>query len=135
MPIYRPLDEAERAAVQAGVARAERMAGVERLSAADLQALYDVLLSEAEAATAAIEAVGYAFGEALLAHGGLEWALAVDDAYGDEISVALTGVQLGCHPLSMIANRLKDGEAWDLADLAERTVGRLRQLATEAARS
>lgn len=133
MPLYRTLTKAELERVTHGVALAGSLAGSKGVpSAAELQALYDVLLEDLSGAETAVEALGYAFGNLLLKQDWLHWAIMLDDEFGDEIAVVVQDRELGCSPLSMIRNRLQDGEAWDLADLAASTISRLRQLGQQA---
>ena len=133
MALYRPLTEAELDGIAAGVALAGELLGVERPPRIeDLQALYDALLDEPVKNAAAVDALGYAFGNLFLECDWLHWAMMLDDEYGDEISIAVEDRALGCSPLSMIRNRLEDQEAWKLAELLEETVSRLRQLGQRA---
>lgn len=134
MPLYRDLTKPELDRVTDGVALAGRLAGAEGLpSATELQALYDVLLQGPDGAEAAIEALGYAFGSLVLQQDWLHWAMMLDDEYGDEVAVVVQDRELGCSPLSMIRNRLQEGDACDLAELVASTVSRLRQLGQQAA--
>jgi hypothetical protein len=133
MPLYRPLTELELDRVSAGIALAGRLLGSEAPpGAAELQALYDLLLQEETVEGAAVEALGYAFGNLFLEYDWLHWAMMLDDEFGDEVAIVVRDRELGCSPLSMIRNRIQDGEPWDLADLIIATVFRLRQLGQEA---
>ena len=133
MPLYRTLTEPELDRVTAGIALARRLAGSEGVpSATEIQALYDVLLQDLNGADAAIEALGYAFGTLFFQQDWLHWAMMLDDEFGDEVAVVVQDRALGCSPMSIIRNRLQDGEACDLAELAASTVSRLRQLGQQA---
>jgi hypothetical protein len=134
MPLYRTLTEAELKRVAAGVALAGRLVGSDvSPSTAELQALYNVLLHDRSGAEAAVEALGYAFGNILRHDDWLYWAMMLDDEFGDEVAIAVRDRELGCAPLSMIRSRLENGESWDLAELVSSTVSRLRQLGQQAA--
>ena len=132
--MYRPLSDIETAKVLEGLRLAAHLLGPDLSANSEgLQELYDALLDTPSRPASAVEALGFAFGEMLLEQDWLEWAMLLDDEYGDEISIAVADRQLGCSPLSMIRNRLEDGEVWDLAGLRDTTVKRLRQLGQQAA--
>lgn len=133
MALFRVLTDVELDRVAAGVRLAGDLVGSEGPpQIADLQVLYDLLAQDTGSPTRAIEALGYAFGQCLLRHEWLHWAMMLDDDYGDEIAVAVRGRNLGCSPLSMLRNRLEDREPCDLADLMSVTANRLRQLGQQA---
>ena len=130
---YRPLSDFELAKVSDGLRVASHLLDLDQpADIDDLQVLYDVLLSDPARPASAVEALGFAFGQVLLEQEWLEWAMLLDEEFGDEISVAVRDRRLGCSPLSMIKNRLEDGEAWSLIELRESTVRRLRQLGQHA---
>lgn len=134
MLLYRTLTESELERVTTGVALAGRLVGSDKTaSVTELQELYDVLLQDMNDAGAAIDALGYAFGNLLLQHDWLCWAMMLDEEFGDEVAVVVRDRKLGCSPLSMIRNRLQDAEPCDLAELVASTVARLRQLGQQAA--
>jgi len=99
----------------------------------DLQEIYNALLLEDEPDAQVIAALGYAFGEKFALHDWLDWAMLDDDEYGREIGIRVRGRSLTCAPVSMIQYRLEDRESWDLRELMEATVTRLRQLGQQAA--
>lgn len=133
MPLYRVLTKPELGRVSDGVELAGRLVGSAGApSVAELQLLYDTLLQDQDGAGGAVEALGFAFGSLFLEHRWLDWAMMLDAEFGDEVAIVVRGRELGCSPLSMIRNRLEDGEPWDLAELIGSTVLRLRQLRQEA---
>jgi hypothetical protein len=134
VPFYRALSEPEQDRLTAGLALAARLVDAENApNVIELQALYDTLLQDANRSAAAVEALGYAFGNLFLQHDWLLWAMMLDNEFGDEAAVVVRDRKLGCSPLSMIRNRLQDEESCDLADLVATTVSRLRQLGQQAA--
>ena len=133
MTLYRALTNDELAEISEGLTLASHLLGPGVPPDADgLQVLYDALLGDPTRPPAAVNALGFAFGQILLENRWLEWAMLLDDEFGSEISVAVVDRQLGCSPLSMIRNRLDDGEAWDLRELRDATIRRLRQLGQQA---
>jgi hypothetical protein len=97
-----------------------------------LQQLYDHVLAKPEIEAELIEAVGLALGAQIVAASGFEWVWTDGDDYLPEIAVGVPRLKLVCHPVSMIAKRLSDREAWDLGDLVIGTVERMRTLVDEA---
>jgi hypothetical protein len=133
MGIYRPVNEPEIQQIRDGLILAAHLAVAEQpLGSEDLQPLYDAFVGQAAQNPRAVEALGYAFGQLFLENDWLDWAMLSDEEYGDEISIAVKDRQLGCSPLSMIRNRLEDAEVWNLRELMETTVKRLRQLGQQA---
>ena len=132
---YRPLRPAEAARLSEQLeAAARRLCHAQAPDERRVQQRYDEILSaRPQMPEEEVQALGYAFGELLRASGWLDWAMLVDDEYGDEISLSVRERQLGCCPLSMIRNRLEEGEATDLTQLRYATLKRLRQLGQEAA--
>jgi hypothetical protein len=127
--IYRPLNVSEANYVANAMAEAE-----EFFAGRSIQQAYDHFLSTTkDGSDHAIKFLGFLFGSSFLPEDWLEWGMALDAEYGDEICLRVSGRDLGCHPLSMIRNRLEDGEQWDLAELRDSTIARLRQLGQHAA--
>lgn len=134
MAIYRDLSDIEIQQLDDALTRVDHaINGIAGDVPGRLQRWYDALI-EAEAPDVdEIELLGYAFARMLLAEDWLHWAVLVDSDYGDEVAVAIEDLEIGCTPLSMIANRIEDREAWDLAELCESTIRQLRQLGQDAA--
>ena len=125
-------DEFER--VTGGVTLAGKLLGLVRQpSAAELQSLYDVLLEDVDRPNSAVEALGYAFGNLFLEQDWLHWVMVTDAEFGDEPGIAVQDREVACSPLSMMRNRLEDGEHWDLLQLLDNTMTRLRQLGQNSA--
>jgi hypothetical protein len=134
MATCRPLSETEMTRVSAGLSLASQLLGRDLPADAEgVQVLFDALLSDPTRPARAVEALGFAFGQLFLRQNWLNWAMLLDDEFGDQIGIAVRDRQLGCSPLSMIKNRLDDGEAWNLSELCDATVQRLRQLGQRAA--
>lgn len=133
MGIYRSLTDTECESISAGIALAGHLAGSDGPpDFVDAQGLYDTLLLDPAPPDAATEAIGHAFGNLLLEQSWLSWAMMLDDEFGDEVAIVVRDRALGCSPLSMMRQRLGDGEPCDLVGLAEATVRRLRQLSQQA---
>lgn len=125
---YRALSIQEESYVAAAIADAAK--AFKRRS---LQQVYDHLLStNADVEGDDVRLLGFIFGSGFLSEGWLEWAMLLDEEYGDEIGIRVRDGQTGCSPLTMVKNRLEDGESWDLSDLLNATVQRLRELSQHA---
>lgn len=134
MPLYRDLSKQELDRLLEGAQLARRLCGASgEPSAAQLQTLYDALLADAGRTDEAVQGLGFGFGGLLIRHDWLEWAMLEDAEFGDDFAVVVSGRELGCSPLTMMQYRLEDREPWNLADLAEETVSKLRQLGQQAA--
>ena len=134
MLTYRPLSAAEHDRLLAGAELARRLVhGEGAPNFEQLQSLYDGFLDDLERPEDAVRALGVAFGDLMTVEGWLDWGMMIDADFGDDFALIVQDRQLGCSPLSMIANRLEDGEPWDLRDLAASTVSQLRRLGQEAA--
>ncbi|WP_206241932.1 DUF3806 domain-containing protein [Novosphingobium terrae] len=126
---YRPLSDLEATDVANTIDAARQF-----FTGCPIQQAYDNLLSStADRSDHATKLLGFLFGMSFLSEDWLEWSMLLDARYGDEISLQVRGRDLGCAPLSMIKNRLEDGEQWDLAELRDSTIDRLRQLGQHAA--
>jgi hypothetical protein len=121
-----------KSALESGLDLAASLTGASRpLSDAHIEALYNVFLDEGVEDVEAIIALGLSFGESFVSRGGYEW-VRVQDEYGEENCVAVTGKSLFCAPISMIQKRLADGERPDIRLLREGTIQRLMELAKDA---
>jgi hypothetical protein len=127
---YRALTNAEAADVEQKLVHAADW--VANDPSPGLQAKYDLLLNQSVPSEDQIELLGYAFGAELARCDWLNWTMQLDNEYGDAISIAVDGLELGCAPLDMIRNRVEDRESSDLTQLVHDTVHRLRQLGQEA---
>src|SRR4051812_34618066 len=118
MPLHRMLTDDEFERVTGGVALASRLLGSARQpTAAELQSLYDLLLKDADRPNSAVEALGYAFGNLFLEKDWLHWVMVTDAEFSEEPGIGVQDREVACSPLSMVRNRLEDGEDWDLAEL------------------
>lgn len=133
MSKYRALTEEELGQLEHALGHAaRRIGGSGTLTIAQVQACYDALLQDGEVEGETVDLLGLAFGELLRSVGWLSWQMLEDPEYGDVLSLVADGLSLSCSPLSMIANRLEDGEEWDLAELRDSTLRKLRQLGQES---
>jgi hypothetical protein len=120
--IVRGLNAEEKVALEAGLDLAARIAGASRpLSLAQVQALYDGFLEEGITDTDSIIALGLAFGDDMVRHGGLIWVRVIDE-YGDETCVSAPHHIVDAAPISMIQKRLNRKEDVDLLALRAATL-------------
>lgn len=77
------------------------------------------------------EYLGVTLGDALAQELSLEWVIAIDE-FGRAPALNWPGTSLMCHPISMVSNRLEDGEDVDVDDLFALTAMRLTELAPTA---
>jgi hypothetical protein len=106
---------------------AESMLPTSTTSAEALQQLYDHFVTKSEIDENVADAIGLAFGALIVRRSDFEWVWTDDDEYPPEIAVGVPGLKLVCHPISMIAKRLADGENWDLQILQQDTVSLIRR--------
>ncbi len=105
---------------------AARLVGAVRpLTTAQVQALYDMLVTE-EAGDEAVIALGLAFGEQIVRVSGLEWAR-ISDEYGDETCVAVRGREIFCAPISMIQKRIRRKERVEVGSLRDEMIAIIRK--------
>ena len=118
----RALSDEEASALANGLALAAKLVdGTVPLSTDQVQELYDALREvDLEFAEGRI-ALGLAFGETIVAKAGYEW-VRVSDQFGEETSLSPHGIQLACHPITMLQKRLDRGEVVDIAELRDETI-------------
>lgn len=92
------------------------------LSIGQVQLLYDQLREAPHISFEQQVALGLAFGEAFVEYTDYEWVKASDD-YGVEMALSPVGFHVACYPISMIQQRLADGDQVDLAQLRSKIVG------------
>ena len=122
----RALSDDEIVARDAGLDMAADLIGAPRpLTLAQLQTLYDVLLTET-ATEEALISLGLAFGEQLiLSAPHFEW-VRVSDQYGDETCVAVRGKEIFCAPISMVQKRIRRKEQIDLKLMRDGTIATIQ---------
>jgi hypothetical protein len=128
----RALTDDETLALQAGLALAARMAGAEsRLSASQVQALYNAALDNEERDIERLIAIGLAFGDLIVDGAEFEWAR-ISDQWGNETCVAVVGKMTHCAPISMIQKRIGRVESADIAQLRDSTIDAMRSHAAKS---
>jgi len=105
---------------------------------ADLQgklSLLDAILSNGwvnAEETLKLQCLGITFGDALSQHLGLSWVI-VEDSYGRDPALSLTGTTVLIFPQTMISKRVEDGEAVDVFDLFNGTCTAVKEAAGNSA--
>jgi hypothetical protein len=125
----RPLTQSEEGRRDLMLEYAEAMLPTSTTSAESLQQLYDHFVAKSEVDSKVTDAIGLAFGALIVRSSDFEWVWTDGDDYPPEIAVGLPALKLVCHPISMIAKRLADREAWDLQALQRDTVSLMRDKA------
>ena len=94
-----------------------------RLSEAQVQTLYDTLLTDEDIDPDGVQvvALGYAFGALFAATDAYEWQR-LSDEYGEETCVAKVGRDISCAPISMMQKRIQRRETVNIAQLREATI-------------
>jgi hypothetical protein len=96
--------------------------------------LLDTILSNGwvePAETVKLQALGVAFGDALVQTLGLKW-VAIDDEYGCDPALVLEGTSVKVFPLTMISKRIEDGEAVNVRELLADTCAAIRDIVGDA---
>lgn len=92
----------------------------------DVQALYDALLDVDGPPPEALMAAGLGFAEQIVTASDFEWARVQDEEFGEHTCVAAPKNEIYCSPISMIENRLEQGERVSLAELRDNTIATIR---------
>lgn len=130
-PLFLPLTDTQATAIYAALARAAEWAGVDSSPNAEaVQEIYDAFLEQGISDNDRLTTLGIAFGQLLIDRGGLEW-VGVKDQYGEEVCVAVPGLECFCAPLSMINKRIDRAERVSIEQLC---VGTLELLTEQSAK-
>ena len=81
--------------------------------------------------TVKLQALGVAFGDALVQELGLSW-VQVDDEYGCDAALVLEGTSVKVFPLTMISKRIEDGEVVDVRKLFAGACAMIKEIADDA---
>lgn len=126
-PVIAPLTDYHVTAVRACLARAARWTGVEGVPGADeVQEIYDSFLEQEIKYPDFINTLGIAFGQILVDRGAMEW-VRVNDQQGEEVCVAVRGVECFCAPISMMEKRVARAESLSIEQLCTDTLELLRR--------
>ncbi|GJL94782.1 MAG: hypothetical protein DHS20C05_11870 [Hyphococcus sp.] len=124
----RLLTEQEKSAVTDGLKLAAKwVSGDLPLSTAQVQDLFDAVRTDHADNTMAQIAVGLAFGETIARETGYEW-VRVTDEYGDETALAPKGIEVACHPISMLQKRISRSEQTNIVELRDVTIKRVEKM-------
>jgi Domain of unknown function (DUF3806) len=81
--------------------------------------------------TVKLQALGVAFGDALVQQLGLTW-VAVDDEFGRDAALVLEGTSVKVFPLTSISKRVEAGEAVDVRKLFAAACSTIQRIAHDA---
>ena len=81
--------------------------------------------------TVKLQALGVAFGDALVQELGLTWA-AIEDEYGCDAALVLNGTSVKVFPLTSISKRIEAGETVDVRALFAAACSTIRRVANDA---
>jgi len=81
--------------------------------------------------TVKLQALGVAFGDALVQELGLTWA-AIEDEYGCDAALVLNGTSVRVFPLTSISKRIEAGETVDVHALFAAACSTIRRISNDA---
>jgi hypothetical protein len=96
--------------------------------------LLDTILSNGwvePSETVKLQALGVAFGDALVQELGLKW-VAIDDEYGCDAALIFEGTSVKVFPLTSISKRVEAGESIDVRALFAAACSTIRRVANDA---
>ncbi|MDZ7628569.1 MAG: DUF3806 domain-containing protein [Parvularculaceae bacterium] len=91
--------------------------------------LYDAIRTDHPDNVEALVAVGLAFGETIAQKAGFEW-VRVKNEYGEETALAPKGIEVACHPISMLQKRIAVREPVAITELRDATIKIVEELAS-----
>lgn len=126
----RPLNDEEVNALNEGLKLAAHLvSSALPLSMAEVQSLYDAIRNNHHDNTDAQIALGLAFGELITENTDYKW-VRVHDEYGEETALSPPGVQVACHPISMLQKRVSKKEDVNIEELRDGTIKSVENLRT-----